>query len=156
MNTPMTKQSGYTMIELMVAVGMIAVLSAVALPVYNNYVATSRVGALVNNIATVEVFEEDFRLRNGVYQPGVFNGVPDADLLLLGWQPQQNDGTVYTIVLAGGSYQVTADDSVGTTVCRQFPEKIPCPERSGFKGSGRTGYSSRPRRNSSVGRATDS
>jgi prepilin-type N-terminal cleavage/methylation domain-containing protein len=127
MNTSMTRQSGFTMIELMVAVGMVGVLSAIALPVYRNYVTTSRVGALVNNVTTVEVFEEDFRLRNGVYQPGVFNGAPDADLLVLGWQPQSNDGTVYSIVLAGGSYQVTATDNVGTTVCRQFPEKIVCP-----------------------------
>jgi prepilin-type N-terminal cleavage/methylation domain-containing protein len=126
MNTPMTKQSGYTLIEMMVVVGMIAVLSAVALPVYNNYVTTSRIGALVNNIGTIEVFEEDFRLRNGVYQPGVFNGASDADLLLLGWAPQQNDGTVYTIVLDAGSYEVTATDSIGTTVCRRFPERIPC------------------------------
>ncbi len=111
----------------MVAVGVIAVLSAFAIPIYNGYVATSRVGALTNNIATVEVFEEDYRLRNGVYQPGVYNGGPDADLLLLGWQPQDNDGTVYTIVLAGTSYRVTATDAVGTTVCRQFPEKIACP-----------------------------
>ena len=121
------KQLGYTLIEMMVAVGLIAVLSAIAIPAYNNYISTSRVGALVNNIATVEVFEEDYRLRNGVYQPGVFNGTPDANLLLLGWQPQENDGTVYTIVLAGSSYKVTAVDRVGTTVCRQLPEKIDCP-----------------------------
>lgn len=125
-NTSMIKQSGYTLIEMMVVVGMIAVLAAVALPVYNNYLATSRVGALVNNVATIEVFEEDFRLRNGVYQPGAFNAVPDAALLALGWQPQQNDGTVYTIALAGGSYEVTATDRAGTTVCRRYPEKIPC------------------------------
>jgi len=122
-----TKQFGYTLIEMMVAVGLIAVISAIAIPVYNGYIATSRVGALINNIATVEVFEEDFRLRNGVYQAGVFNGAPDADLLQLGWQPQENDGTQYTIVLAGGSYQVTAVDRAGTTVCRQLPEKIDCP-----------------------------
>lgn len=120
------KQSGWTLIELMIAVGMIAVLSAVAIPVYNGYVQSSRVGALVNNVATIEVFEEDFRLRNGVYQAGVYNGAPDANLTLLGWQPQQNDGTVYTIVLVGTSYRVTAVDRVGTTVCRQYPEKIAC------------------------------
>ena len=121
-----TRQLGYTLIEMMVAVGLIAVLSAVALPVYNNYITTSRIGALVSNIATIEVFEEDYRLRNGAYQPGVFNGTPDANLLLLGWQPQDNDGTRYTIVLSGGSYQVTAVDRVGTTVCRQLPEKVAC------------------------------
>jgi prepilin-type N-terminal cleavage/methylation domain-containing protein len=121
------KNTGFTLIELMVAVGVIAVLSAFAIPIYNGYIATSRIGALTNNIATVEVFEEDYRLRNGVYQAGVYNGGPDADLTLLGWQPQENDGTVYTIVLAGTSYRVTAVDTAGTTVCRQFPEKIACP-----------------------------
>ena len=126
MQTPTVKQSGFTLIELMIAVGVLAVLSALALPVYNGYVSTSRVGALVNNISTVEVFEEDFRLRNGVYQAGVFNGAPDVALALLGWQPQENDGTVYTIVLVGGSYTVTAVDRVGTTVCRRYPEKVAC------------------------------
>lgn len=121
------KHSGYTLIEMMVAVGVLALLSAIALPLYNGYIQTSRTGALANNIATVEVFEEDFRLRTGAYQPGVFNGAPDANLLTLGWAPQENDGTVYTIVLAGTSYKVTATDTAGTTVCRQYPEKIKCP-----------------------------
>ena len=35
-------EAGFTLMELMVAVGVIAVLSAVALPIYNGYVATSR------------------------------------------------------------------------------------------------------------------
>jgi len=122
-----TSANGFTLIELMVAVGVIAVLAAFAIPIYNGYIQTSRVGALANNISTIEVFEEDYRLRNGAYQPGVFNGGPDADLQALGWQPQENDGTVYTIVLAGTSYKVTATDTSGTTVCRQYPEKIQCP-----------------------------
>ena len=126
MQTSTRKQSGFTLIELMVAVGVIAVLSAVAIPIYNGYIATARVGALADSIATIEVFEEDFRLRNGIYQAGVFNVTPDADLLLLGWRPQENDGTVYTIVLVGASYTVTATDTAGTTVCRQYPERIVC------------------------------
>ena len=120
------KQSGWTLVELMIAVGIIGIISAVAIPIYNGYLQTSRQGALINNIATTEVFEEDFRLRNGVYQAGVYAGAPDANLTLLGWRPQQNDGTVYTIVLVGGSYTVTATDASGITVCRQYPEKIPC------------------------------
>jgi type IV pilus assembly protein PilE len=127
MRTATSKNSGFTLIELMVAVGVIAVLSAIAIPVYNGYVKTSREGALVNNIATIEVFEEDYRLRNGVYQPGVYDAGADADLALLGWQPQDNDGTVYTILLVGTtSYKVTAVDRAGTTVCRQYPQKIAC------------------------------
>jgi len=123
----MNKQSGFTLIELMVTVGVLVVLSALALPVYNGYVKTSREGALINNIATIEVFEEDYKLRTGAYIDGVFDGVnPDADMQTLGWQPQDKDGTTYSIVLSGGSYKVTAVDSSGTTVCRQYPEKIAC------------------------------
>ena len=121
--------AGYTLLEMMVAVAVIAILSAIAIPMYNDYIRTSRIGALQNNIATVEVFEEDYRLRNGTYQGGTFNGGADAALQLLGWQPQENDGTVYTIDAATlpGSYLVTATDTSGTTVCRQFPAKIDCP-----------------------------
>ena len=87
----------------------------------------------MNNIATVEVFEEDYRLRNGAYQPGVFNGTPDANLLSLGWRPQENDGTVYTIVLVGGSYTVTAVGSVrARRFAASFPRRSPVLS-SGFK-----------------------
>ena len=121
------RQAGFTLIELMIVVGIIAVISAIALPFYTDYIRTSRQATLINNIATVEVFQEDFRLRNGAYQPGVFNAGSDADLLVLGWAPQSDDGTVYTIVLAGGSYRVTATSPDGMTICRQLPEKIDCP-----------------------------
>ena len=121
-------QSGFTLIELMIAVGVIAVLAALALPAYNGYIKTSREGALISNIATMEVFEEDYRLRTGNYIAGSFDGTTaDANMQTLGWQPQDADGTVYNIVVvAGPSYKVTATDKSGTTVCRQFPAKIPC------------------------------
>ena len=117
---------GFTLIEVMVAVAILAIVSAVAIPIYRDYVSTSRVGALVNNVATIEVFEEDFRLRNGAYQAGVWNAGADANLTLLGWQPQSNDGTTYTITVAGNTYTVTAVDSAGTTVCRLYPARTVC------------------------------
>ena len=80
----------------------------------------------VDSIATIEVFQEDYRLRTGVYQPGVFNAGPDANLLTLGWRPQSDDGTVYTITVAGNTYDVQATDKTGTTVCRRFPAKVAC------------------------------
>lgn len=121
-------QTGFTLIELMIAVGVLAVLSALALPVYNSYIQTSRQGALISSIATIEVFEEDYRLRTGTYMAGSFDGTTaDANLKTLGWQPQDLDGTVYNIVVvAGPSYKVTATDKTGTSVCRQYPEKVAC------------------------------
>jgi type IV pilus assembly protein PilE len=122
----MKRVSGFTLIELMIAVAILAVVAALALPAYNNYIQTSRVGVLVQNISTIEMFQEDFRLRNGAYSAGVFNAGPDADLLALGWVPGNDDGTTYTIALVGGSYTVTAVDTAGTTVCRRYPERVDC------------------------------
>jgi len=124
-------QDGFSLIELMVVVGLIGVLSAIALPLYNGYVQTGREGALLNNISTIEVFEEDFRLRNGVYSAGNYD-VAGGDTTLsdatnIAWTPRTNDGTVYAVTLVGTTgYKVNATDTVGTTVCMDFPGKTKC------------------------------
>lgn len=120
-------ESGFTLIELMIAVAIIAILAAVALPMYNDYIATSREGALVSSISTIRVFQEDFRLRNNAYSDGSYNGgVADADLQDLGWDPERDD-VDYVIVANGNvSFEVTATDETGYSVCREYPSGDPC------------------------------
>lgn len=118
-------QNGFTLVELMIAVAILAVLSAVALPLYNGYINSSREGVLVNNISTIQVFQEDRRLREGAYLTAAADvAAIEADI---GWEPQ-DDGTVSYSIAAGpgGSYQVTAVDAGGVTVCIQFPDNTRC------------------------------
>ncbi|MEZ5558818.1 MAG: prepilin-type N-terminal cleavage/methylation domain-containing protein [Pseudomonadales bacterium] len=116
---------GFTLIELMIAVAIIAIISAVALPLYSNYIQTSREGVLVTNIATMEIFQEDFRLRTGSYLLAAANTA--AIEAAIGWTPQDGAGFTYSIADGGGgSYEVTATDPSGTSVCMRYPQKVRC------------------------------
>lgn len=115
---------GFTLIELMIVIAIIGILSAIALPLYNGYIQTSREGVLVNNITSIEVFQEDARLRTGGYVAGNYD-VGGGDTSLsdppLNWDPRGDDGIVYNVVLVAGGYRVTATDDGGTAVCIEYP-----------------------------------
>ena len=117
--------NGYTLVELMIVVAIVAIVSAIALPLYNGYIDSSQEGRLLNNIATIEIFQEDFLLRSGGYLTVAANIA--AITAGIGWAPRANDGVTYAITdPGGGSYRVTAIDPGGTALCMQYPEKTRC------------------------------
>ena len=119
-------QKGFTLVELMIALAIIAILSAFALPAYNNYVRTSEQGVVVGNMKTMAIFQEDFFLRNGQYSVGHANIA--AITGAIGWDPQADDNITYSIAAGDGSvYQLTAIHPAGFTTCMQYPDNIPCP-----------------------------
>jgi len=119
-----TLQAGFTLIELMIAVAIIAVLAGVALPLYSGYVDNSREAKLYNDISTIEVFQEQVLLRTGAYATGLADVA--AITAATDWDPRTDDGTTYAVTANGTGYNITATDSTGRSVCLNYPAKIRC------------------------------
>jgi len=96
---------GYSLIELMITVAIIGVLAAVAVPAYNGYIETGKMGAARANAELLALFQEAyFHENNGVYKAGTFDptGTDDGSLTTaLTWKPS-GDKDIF-------SYAVTID-----------------------------------------------
>ena len=120
---------GFSLVELMVAIAILGVIVAIAAPLYRGYVESAATGALVNNIATMDVFQEDVMLRTGAYAEGTYDARAGETSLTdaTGWRPQSDTGAVYVVEEAtASSYRVTATDAEGRRVCRIMPARSGC------------------------------
>ena len=61
------RAGGFTLIELMVTVAIIAILASIALPSYSNYVIRGRIPQATNNLATMRVQLEQYFQDNRTY-----------------------------------------------------------------------------------------
>lgn len=65
----MRKEAGFTLIELMIAVAVVAILAAVALPAYNSYVTRGKIPDATSALAAKRVKMEQYFQDNRTYLP---------------------------------------------------------------------------------------
>ena len=58
---------GYSLIEMMIVVAIIAILASIAIPAYNNYIAEGHYTTIRATLNGMRVPFEDYRLDNGDY-----------------------------------------------------------------------------------------
>lgn len=120
-----SKSKGFTLIELMTAVAIVAILAVFAIPGYQSYVEDSERGVVTTNIYTIEMFQEDYMMRNGEYA----NDLADIDAIddEIGWRPKTEDNVTYSIAAGDGTtYDVTAVHPGGLEICITFPGRDLC------------------------------
>jgi len=129
----MRTTKGFSLLELMVVVAIIAIVSSIAIQYYGDYIDNASTGVLAQNIDTMRVFQEDVRLRTGLYGEGTYDldGGVTTLTAAIDWQPDDPDSDIVYVVdanAAGDGYNVVATHADGTTLCRQFGNAPPaCP-----------------------------
>jgi type IV pilus assembly protein PilE len=110
----MRRQQGFTLIELMIVVVVIAVLSAIALPSYTDYVTRSKFAEAYAHLADLRVKMEQFYLDNRRYSSTTAGGTCGIP----GGNAPTTQGTKYFTYVCASSTTTAAGDQDYTLTAR--------------------------------------
>lgn len=98
---------GFTLIELMIAVAIIAIIAAIAVPMYRNYISTSYNVEGMNNLHAIEIAQEEYFHDNNTY----FSGANAAAITTASgglWTRQPASGYNFNYAVVGTATGFTA------------------------------------------------
>ena len=114
--------SGFTLVELMIAVAIISVIAAIAIPAYNGYITEARLATAQSNLNSRKLFLEDYRLDTGCYTNNCgaatgYNTLSDIENVY-GWNPRSEDAAMsYTLNVTNTTYAINVNFTSGWVNC---------------------------------------
>ncbi|RUR71253.1 prepilin-type N-terminal cleavage/methylation domain-containing protein [Variovorax guangxiensis] len=111
-----SSEAGFTLIEMMIVVALIAILAAIALPSYESYVRKSRaraagadLGALALNMENVRQLQLDYKV--------FARGTKADSKVFSGWSASMSQYFSYTVESTASTYLLKASGISGSAGC---------------------------------------
>lgn len=138
MRSPAPAAAGFSLLELLVAMAILAVLTSIALPTYAEYVARSRRFEARAGLLEAAHWMERFRTERGRYDDPANAGQPPAEFP---WRQVPRAGEPHyavSVVATAATYRITATAvrTMAGDVCRSL--SIDETGMRGFTGPGST------------------
>lgn len=117
------KQTGFTLMELLVTLAIIGILAAVAYPMYQDHVRSAKRATAISHLLTLQLAQEEWRARNPTY-----GSIADLGLGLTSdnytYSATNLSGTTYTLQATATGAQ-TNDTGCETLSVNQNDTKTP-------------------------------
>lgn len=116
-NSMRKKLAGFSLIELMIAITIIAILTMIAIPAYQDWVRKSRRSEGKGVLLNMQLAQEKYRANNSSYGTlaQAWNGVTQSENGYYTVAVTANSATGYTLTATGNGDQ--ANDSASGTSC---------------------------------------
>ena len=117
------RNMGFTLIELMIVVAIIAILATIALPSYNNYIKRAHIKTAQSDLVTLAL--EGSYQRKLEYPVITATNTDAVKKALLTWQPTENIFT-YAVTSTTSGYTITATKDTCTMTMTNTTQATPC------------------------------
>ncbi len=104
-----TRSNGFTLIELMIVVAILAIVTTIAVPAYTGYVETAKTTEAWNNLNSLQLALEEYYIENGNYSATMTDDYTSTDL---NWAAKPDAGGThnfkYSLTGTATSYTISA------------------------------------------------